>query len=461
MLNFSDRFYFIHIPKTAGTTLIPLLDARFDANDICPAQLWRELVTLPQESLPQYRFFRGHFGAGGLQPFLPEPPLYLTMLRHPLSLTLSTYRFILRESGTRVHHLVKERAMSFSDFLDSPETRKKVSDMQVRHLSFDLRHDPDTGPIFLSAESRSAVDKWVLEHEVSLSAEQRLERAKRMLHACAWLGLAERFDESMALLSWTFGWPPVGQVQKLRVAPGGSNSDDLPEEVREKVLNCNKLDMALYQEAERLFQDRVADMLGDLMRYARPGEVVPGTFAKNPALVNQLLDRHYRHHLEARPLAQESLYLSLQEPLLGSGWHRRERAPADNSTFRWSGPGTESFIDLPIQGGQEWMLEFRIVHALALDILGSLQVTAHGVPLELEITEGTRETTVRRYRCLLPVNIIADKSRGLVRLVFKVNRTLSPQSLDPANPDERQVGIALNWLRAERLEGIQGCMTTP
>ncbi|ABA57261.1 hypothetical protein Noc_0748 [Nitrosococcus oceani ATCC 19707] len=452
MLVPQNRFYFIHIPKTAGTTLIPLLDARFDADEICPAQLWRELLTLHQESLPRYRFFRGHFGAGGLKSFLPELPFYLTMLRHPLPLTFSTYKFILREPGTRVHHLVKERNMTFSDFLDSPEMRKKVNDMQVRHLSFDLQHDPDTGPIFLSAESRSAVDKWIQDHEVAISAEQRLERAKRMLHACTWFGLAERFDESMALLSWTFGWPPLGQVQKLRVASGGSNIDDLPEEVREKVLACNELDIALYREAERLFQDRLAGMLSDLMRYAQPGEVVSGTFANNPALVNQLLDRHYRHHLEAQPLlAQESLYLSLKEPLLGSGWHRRERAPADNSTFRWSGPAAESFIDLPLQGGRDWVLEFRIVHALTLDILDSLRVTANGTPLELEMTEGTKETTVRRYRSLIPAKVIANKSSGPVRLVFKVNRTLSPQSLDPANPDERQVGIALNWIRAQPL----------
>lgn len=451
MLNFSDYLYFIHIPKTAGTTLIPLLDARFDADEICPAQLWRELVALPQESLSRYRFFRGHFGAGGLKPFLPESPLYLTMLRHPLPLTFSTYKFILREPGTRVHHLVKKRNMTFSDFLDYPETRKKVNDMQVRHLSFDLQHDPDTGPIFLSAESRSAVDKWVQDHEIPISTEQRLERAKRMLHACTWFGLAERFDESMALLSWTFGWPPMGQVQKLRVAPGGSNIDDLPEEVLEKVLAGNELDMALYQEAAQLFQDRLTGMLEGLARYAQPGEVAPETFAENPDLVGQLIDRHYQHHLEAQPVTQEGFSLSLKEPLRGSGWHRRELAPADNSTFRWSGPGTESFIDLLIQGDQDWALEFRIVHALTLDIMDSLQVTANGVLLELEIMEGTRETTVRRYRSLIPANIIAKKPRGSVRLVFNVNRTLSSQSLDSVDADERQVGIALNWIRTQPL----------
>jgi hypothetical protein len=88
------------------------------------------------------------------------------------------------------------------------------------------------------------------------------------------------------------------------------------------------------------------------------------------------------------------------------------------------------------------------VHTLALDVIDNLRVMANGCLLELEIMEGAG-TTVRQYRGQIPASVTARNPHGPVRLVFSVNRTLSFQSLNLDNPDERQVGIALNWVRVQ------------
>ena len=40
-----DVLYFLHIPKTAGTSLIFSLENYFDVNDLLPSQMWRQLLT--------------------------------------------------------------------------------------------------------------------------------------------------------------------------------------------------------------------------------------------------------------------------------------------------------------------------------------------------------------------------------------------------------------------------------
>ena len=39
----NDLMYFLHIPKTAGTTLIATLDSYFDHDSIFPSKVWSDV----------------------------------------------------------------------------------------------------------------------------------------------------------------------------------------------------------------------------------------------------------------------------------------------------------------------------------------------------------------------------------------------------------------------------------
>ncbi|WP_041355175.1 sulfotransferase family 2 domain-containing protein [Nitrosococcus halophilus] len=79
--------YFLHIPKTAGTSFQYYLAQYFPGGKICPAQVQAELLQIPAHELQEYRLFAGHFW--GLQQLLDQRLALITMLREPLARAIS------------------------------------------------------------------------------------------------------------------------------------------------------------------------------------------------------------------------------------------------------------------------------------------------------------------------------------------------------------------------------------
>src|SRR4030095_14701020 len=72
--------------------------------------------------------------------------------------------------------------------------------------------------------------------------------AKVHLESLAFFGLKERFDDSVKLLAYTFGWPPIKMKATLNIAPSESKPNVTPE-VQALLEKTNRLDMELYQYA--------------------------------------------------------------------------------------------------------------------------------------------------------------------------------------------------------------------
>jgi hypothetical protein len=454
MLSPDDQLYFIHIPKTAGTTLIALLDSKFDVNEIFPAQLWKELAKVPPDQIDQYRLYRGHFGSHGLDPFLPKRPVCITMLRDPIPLSLSTYKFVLREPGTRVHKLAASENMSFSDFIQHPKTRRRISNKQTRNLSYQIQQVPPEDSVFQYSESRDRVDQWLDKYRLPLSDQESLEQAKVQLDECACFGLVERFDESMALLSYTFGWAPVGTVPKLREATTPAEIEGLSADTRAMLEKCNRLDLKLYRYAERQFEKQMAAMVQHLHEFAKPGEPRPETWTEQPEVMNTLLDRYYtecqRQHLTPKSRIQVDFSRAWQ----GSGWHQREKMAVDDSVFRWTGPSTTATLDLPLSHKADATLALRVINAVDMDILESLSLSVNDQPVPLKLVDGAG-TLIRTYEAIAPQAVL-ESDRPFVRLGLTVDRTLAPSAKEEWNPDTRKLGVAVHWVEARSHQDLAG-----
>ncbi|MGB3516789.1 MAG: sulfotransferase family 2 domain-containing protein [Elainellaceae cyanobacterium] len=451
MLSQDDLLYFIHIPKTAGTTLISLLDAKFDVNEIFPAQLWKELAKIPPDQIGKYRFYRGHFGANGLKSLLPKEPVCLTMLRQPIPLALSTYKFVLREPGTRVHSLAKSSQMSFADFVSHPKTCTRISNKQTRNLSFDIHSAPPNDPVFHYNESRDRVDQWLEKYRITYSDSESLERAKQKLDDCAFFGLVERFNESMALMSYTFGWSPVGTTSKLREATSKAEIDALPTDVRDMLEDYNELDTLLYSYADAAFQERLSAMIQHLHDFAKPGEPRPETWDEDPETMQTLLDRHYTDCQKQRQIPpSEVIRVDFAHALSGSGWHHREKVAVDQTYFRWTGPSTTSTLDVPLSQQADVRVTFRIINAVESGIIDSLSLSVNDTHVALALLDG-KGTVVRTYQAVVPKELL-ESDRPFTRFTFQVAQTRSPRDQEAWQSDMRQLGVALHWMDIHPVE---------
>ena len=90
---------FMHIPKTAGTSIRSLLESPFAAHE--RAYLYNEswgisleaFRNLPNKEKEQFRLVCGHFNFG-VHEWMPQEARYITILRDPVERVISLYHFI-------------------------------------------------------------------------------------------------------------------------------------------------------------------------------------------------------------------------------------------------------------------------------------------------------------------------------------------------------------------------------
>jgi len=86
-----------------------------------------------------------------------------------------------------------------------------------------------------------------------------LATACRRLKDMEFVGITERFDESVRLMCATFGWA-VPEYRSLNVAPSRTVRDKLPPGVWDALMRAHELDYELYEFAKSLFAERLSRM---------------------------------------------------------------------------------------------------------------------------------------------------------------------------------------------------------
>jgi len=134
----NDILYYMHIPKTAGTSLIAILESNFDLDAIYPEKLWHKLLKKIPRDFTKYKLVRGHFGYNVNQ-VLHKKPVYMTMLRDPVERTISQYEQI-RHDPTG-NNWVSKNFLSHKEMLDdlikSPEKKNIFTNTQTRYIGLD------------------------------------------------------------------------------------------------------------------------------------------------------------------------------------------------------------------------------------------------------------------------------------------------------------------------------------
>ena len=230
----AQRFFFVHVMRTGGTTfeqqlrrgfpraeVYPDPDLDFPGGDIMHHLEISYLLGLPAERLAVIRLFYGHFPYVVTE-MLGGPLVTLTVLRDPVERTLSYLRHH-RESAP------DDGARSLEEIYADPVRIELARNHMVKMLSL----------------SASEMTEGALTHIEFTRA--RLERAKAALESIDVVGFQEDFETFCDELTARFGWDLGPPIFMNRTKPV-----DVPDDFLARIAEDNALDIELYEFARTL-----------------------------------------------------------------------------------------------------------------------------------------------------------------------------------------------------------------
>jgi hypothetical protein len=237
-------FFFLHLPRTAGTTLNAILRDTFGRDEILTVyseQEYREFREIEAARLDAVRLIQGHLFLEQYDP----PRIYsravsvFTFLREPVARLVSEYQFLKSWPDNHMYGFLNSGNVSFREYLTGMDPRLKYrgKNFMTRFytgMDFDLATFPD---------------------EAFEKARYNLE------HVFGFVGIQERFDESLLLLGDFLGLKSLCYEKRNVLAP--QSRETVSEDDLALARELNAADVQLYAFARDLFERR-ATALGRL-----------------------------------------------------------------------------------------------------------------------------------------------------------------------------------------------------
>jgi hypothetical protein len=244
---------FLHIPKTAGTTLNRIIEWQYNPLAIFTMDPYRiratpeRLQKLSERRRRSLRMVRGHLYYG-IHEFLPQGATYFTMLREPVARFFSSYYFIQRRPLHPMHRKVTTERIGVEDFIRLTPRRQNLQCSLIAGIKNGETYD-----------------------------ERILDRAKEnLLKSFSVVGISERFEESLLLMAKTFDWEiPFYENRKV-----SKTRPQIDPRAVEMIRDHNRLDLELYDFGKSLFEEglqkkeaAVREGLAALRTLPKPGSV--------------------------------------------------------------------------------------------------------------------------------------------------------------------------------------------
>jgi hypothetical protein len=223
---------FVHIPKTAGTTLNAILIRQYSTRNIFvltknrPDHLPESFKQFGRRKRNRYRVIKGHFPYG-FHEVLDRPYLYMTLFRNPVDRVISHYHYVRRSEGHYIHQKVGDELPGLRDYIESG----------------------------IVSESRNGQAYMLVGSQAMKQGENVAELAKEILREkFAIVGTAERFDESLLVMKAVLGWkiPFYISLNVTRNKPKRSQIDPATLALIEKY---NQIDFELYELADQMLDE--------------------------------------------------------------------------------------------------------------------------------------------------------------------------------------------------------------
>ena len=434
--------YFLHIPKTAGTTFTFTLDSYYDIHEIYPERIFSKLIQNPPINFPNLKLIRGHFGHG-ISKLLSKPPLYLTFLRDPIERTLSFYDHMRLDpytnNWTNSNFILDED--NISQLLENKNKEKVFTNNQTRHIALDLDIEKlidiykfKNNGNFLLEEFDEFLSPQISENELILKAKENLQKF-------AFVGLTEKTIESYFLFCYTFGLQPLGNLWKLMITPKRTDVNSLDQSTLNKIKKCNKLDLELYTFAKQLFDFRYSQMINDLKELYQINSIDENSLNIK---MYDFLDQNYKQQFQMNYNIQNFVDYNFSEKFNGYGWYYREFIPEYGTYYRWTGPSTESTVDFLLQNNVNYIVELDVIKYISIEQLEKFQLNVNNNNVELKIISKNNDKI--SFLGLIPKSFHKSQDQ-LMRLKIKIPKVLETNLTNLELSDSRLVGLAFSNIK--------------
>ena len=238
-----EAVIFLHLPKTAGTTLNRLIEweypllQMYSIDPVLFAWSAAHLRKLSPRRLKRTRMFKGHM-VFGLHEVLPQPATYITVLREPVDRVISAFYFMRSYKLHPLYWKFRRGNWTIDDF--------------VRWS----RRDNVQSKIIAGAD-----------YEEPCTAEIAEKARNNLLRHFAVVGLSERFEESLALMKLRFGWK-LNTYSSFNVTRSRPKKHDLAQSTLDLITQNNSYDMELHECARTIFDEAVRKNAAEVGRIA-------------------------------------------------------------------------------------------------------------------------------------------------------------------------------------------------
>ena len=275
--------FFLHIPKTAGSSIRTLLTRNYTTNEVVSVYGdYNDVLQQSRESIGQVRdkrLIQGHIPHGLHWHFGLRAARYFVFLRHPVMRHFSDVAHALRDPTHAYHDLIKAS-------MDTPQAWAAIGDEAM---------------YFRNTTTQYISGTWFT-RDAGL-AEYQL--AVKNLLDCQFVGLAERFDESVLMMARHLKWQHV--VYERHNVTRSSDKVELSTDMIQTCANRLQYDICLYEIACNRFEEDVRQYGAHLQEAAaqlrelteQQGQSLPGSehnfyHVGDPLALAEKLERQVR-----------------------------------------------------------------------------------------------------------------------------------------------------------------------
>jgi len=240
--------YFMHIPKTAGTSINNIVKSNFKNDKIYPFPTYHKIFTNSKLDYDSYELISGHFTMSFIQNIKSAVDT-ITVFRNPISRVISAYNHIMREPEANFEFNYFKKCNIKQALQTYPWL---FSNQQTKHLGW-------TKNILKIPRSKItipfSIENWKLFYQ-NINMDEIYENACSNLEKLFLFGFTDRIEEFINTLSNKMNWSlPLEIPNKNKSKDTQITENDLSKNIIEMIEKLNEYDIKLYTHARKRYKE--------------------------------------------------------------------------------------------------------------------------------------------------------------------------------------------------------------